>query len=95
MKQTENKKPAAPALTIEARENQMISLADEEAERRFFSSRMEGFLYEPIGTLFSPLLFTRQSPLKHVLFKKMTCAALFVDNVPFLTSAELYSSLRS
>lgn len=39
MKQTKDTKPAAPAVTIEARENQMISLADEEAERRIRSGK--------------------------------------------------------
>lgn len=53
MKQTENKKPAAPALTIEARENQMISLADEEAERRIRSGKASDSLlihYLKLGT---------------------------------------------
>ena len=58
MKQTENEKPAVkkgipPALTIEARENQMISLADEEAERRIRSGKASDSLllhYLKLGT---------------------------------------------
>lgn len=56
MKQT-NEKPAArkepPALTVEARENQMISLADEEAERRIRSGKASDSLllhYLKLGT---------------------------------------------
>jgi hypothetical protein len=57
MGQTKNEKPAnrrePPALTVEARENQMISLADEEAEKRIRSGKASDSLllhYLKLGT---------------------------------------------
>lgn len=57
MKQTENEKPAKrkemPALTIEAREKQMIAYADAEAERRILSGKASDSLllhYLKLGT---------------------------------------------
>ena len=58
MKQTEDQKPdkertPAPALTIEARENQMIAYADAEAERRILNGKASDSLllhYLKLGT---------------------------------------------
>lgn len=77
MKQTKDVKPAAPAITIEARENQMISLADEEAERRIRSGKASDSLlihYLKLGT-------TKNQLEKAKLEKETALAQAKVDSI--------------
>jgi hypothetical protein len=77
MKQTKETKPAAPAVTIEARENQMIALAVDEAERRIKGGKASDSLlihYLKLGT-------TRNQLEKAKLEKETALAQAKVDSI--------------
>ena len=64
-----------PALRVESACRISAFCRAREAASRFAASQITAVLYFPNGTLKAPFELRRKRPLKHVLFRKISCAA--------------------